>query len=118
MIKRCYWVLLLIVSVSCTKDKVIFTTENLQEYLNINSGLIADEVIACAASDEFDSSISYIFYYPILGATEIQYFETETTSVNEKDFSLYKKRELSKEGVFNGYLERYVRNMFLKFGLL
>ena len=101
--------MVLLFSISCTKEKVFLAPQNLQEYLNINSGLIADEVIACAASDEFDTSISYIFYYPIVGATEVQYFETASTAVNEKDFSLYTRKNLPKEEVFNGHLERYVR---------
>ena len=118
MIKKIILFIVLLSAVSCTKEKVEIVPQNLQEYLNVNSGLIADEVIACAASDKTDSSISYIFYYPILGATEIQYFETENTTVNEKDFSRYKKRALQNEAVFNGYLERYVRNDVEKFGQL
>lgn len=110
MVKKITLFLILLISISCTKEKLVIVPQNLQEYLNLNSGLLADEVIACAASDAFDTSISYIFYYPINGATEIQYFETENTAVNEKEFSLYKRRELPREGVFNGYLERYVRN--------
>lgn len=110
MVKKITLFLILLISISCTKEKLVIVPQNLQEYLNLNSGLLADEVIACAASDAFDTSISYIFYYPIKGATEIQYFETENTAVNEKEFSLYKRRELPREGVFNGYLERYVRN--------
>jgi hypothetical protein len=110
MIKKITLFIVLLSAVSCTKEKVQIAPQNLQEYLNINSGLIADEVIACAASNKTDATISYIFYYPILGATEIQYFETESTSVDEKNFSLYKKRVLPNEDVFNGYLERYVRN--------
>ena len=109
MVKKTIIFLVILLSISCTKEKVVFVPQNLQEYLNFNSGLLADEVIACAASDEFDTSISYIFFYPINGASEIQYFETENTTVNEKDFSLYKRRDLPKEGVFNGYLERFVR---------
>jgi len=95
---------------SCTKEKAIVNPGNLQEYLNLNSGLSTDEVIACAASDEFDASVSYVFYYPIVGATEVRYFETENSVVDENDFSNYKRRILPKEAVFNGYLERYVRN--------
>lgn len=94
---------------SCTKEKAIVNPDNLQEYLNLNSGLGIDEVVACAASAEFDATTSYVFYYPIIGATEIQYFETENSTVNESDFSNYHRIELTKEGVFNGYLERFVR---------
>ena len=110
MIKKLICIAVLIFSISCTKEKAVINPDNLQEYLNLNVGLIADEVIACAASDEFDTSISNIFYYPVLGATEIQYFETEKITVNENDFSNYKRRTLEKEGVFNGYLEKFIRN--------
>ncbi len=110
MIKRFFCVFVLVISIGCTKEKAIVNPANLQEYLNINSGLIVDEVIACAASDEFDTSKSYIFYYPVPGATEIQYFETENIQADSNDFSNYTKKELPKEGVFNGYLERFVKN--------
>lgn len=110
MIKKLLCITVILLSISCTKEKAIINPNNLQEYLNSNSGLIVDEVIACAASDEFDVSLSYVFYYPVNGATEIQYFETKDTSVNENDFSNYARRELPKEGVFNGCLERFVRN--------
>ena len=110
MIKKIICVVVLVLSVSCTKEKAIVNPDNLQEYLNLNSGLITDQVIACAASGEFDTATTYIFYYPIIGATEIQYFETVNTIVDENDFSNYTRKILPKEAVFNGYLERYVRN--------
>jgi hypothetical protein len=110
MFKKLVCVFVLIISVSCTKEKAIVNADNLQEYLNLNSGLATDEIIACAASDEFNTSISYIFYYPATDATNIQYFETESSSEDENIFSNYKKRALPKEGVFNGYLERFVRD--------
>ena len=53
----------------------------------MNSHLALDEVIACAASDGSNADISYVFYYPIVTATNIQYFETEDTAVDENDFS-------------------------------
>lgn len=110
MKKNFGFVLIALLLLSCTKEKVSFTPNNLQEYLNQNSGLIADEVIACAASNEFDANVAYIFYYPIPTATEILYFETDDTTVNPNDFTQYKKRILPIEGVFNGYLGRFVRN--------
>lgn len=110
MIKKITCIVVALLYISCTKEKIVISPENLQEYLNANSGLIADEVIACAASDKIDTSVSFIFYYPIESATEILYFETENVTVNEKDFSLYKQKTLPKEAVFNGYLERFVRN--------
>ena len=109
MIKKFVCVVVILFCVSCTKEKAIGNPNNLQEYLNLNSGLETDEVIACAASAEFDTSTSYVFYYPVIGATEIQYFETDGVNIDENDFSNYHRRELPKEGVFNGYLERFVR---------
>jgi hypothetical protein len=110
MIKKITCCFLLLISISCTKEKAGVNLDNLQEYLNLNSGLATGNVIACAASDEFDTSISYVFYYPVVDATEIQYFETENSTVDEHDFSNYQRRTLPKEAVFNGYLERYVRS--------
>lgn len=110
MIKKIICVVVILFSMSCTKEKAIVSPDNLQEYLNVNSGLIVDEVIACAASDEFDVSKSYIFYYPIPGASQIEYFETESINVNQNDYANYTKKKLPKEGVFNGYLERFIRN--------
>jgi len=94
---------------SCTDDD-IKTYQNLQEYINVNTRLVLDEVIACAASDNDNSAISYIFYYPVPEATEIQYFETLNTTVDENDYTLYKPVIYDKQPVFNGYLERFVRN--------
>lgn len=110
MIKKITCCFLLLISISCAKEKAGVNLDNLQEYLNLNSGLATGNVIACAASDEFDAFISYVFYYPVVDATEIQYFETENITVDEHDFSNYQRRTLPKEGVFNGYLERYVRS--------
>ncbi|QMU65594.1 MAG: hypothetical protein GKR88_15760 [Flavobacteriaceae bacterium] len=83
--------------------------QNLQEYININSDTPLGEVIACAASENQRESVSYIFYYPIEGATDIRYYETETTSVDSNDFSNYTMKSLQKEAVFGGKLERFVR---------
>lgn len=94
---------------SCTEDKEIIAPKNLQDFINQNSNLTLDEVIACAASEKANNNISYIFYYPIPNAKNIQFFETENTTVNKNDFSLYKLVDLPKEDVFNGYLGRFVR---------
>jgi len=101
---------LLVLLNSCTDDDRIKTYQNLQEYIEINSQLKMDEVIACAASDKDNSDISYIFYYPVPEAKEIQYFETKNTAVDKDDYTLYEPVIYDKEPVFNGYLERFVRN--------
>lgn len=104
-----WWFYFALLSVlSCSNDE-LETYTNLQEYMSLQNEVDVIDVIACAASDRIDSDKTYIFFYPVLGATEIKYFETETTEVDKNNFSLYKEIELPKEPVFNGYLERFVR---------
>lgn len=109
-IKNIILLLSILLFISCSEDDSIATPKNLQEYITINENKILDEVIACAASKNETIDVSYIFYYPISGATNIQYFETETSDVNKDDFDLYLPVNLEKEDVFNGYLQRFIRN--------
>ena len=103
-----YIIIIYIVFCSCTSMSM-YEVNNLQKLINIKSYLKQKEVIACAASKKNEKNTSFIFYYPIPSATNIQYFETEDISVDKDDYSLYKPVELKKEAVFNGYLERFVR---------
>lgn len=103
-------VMLVVLLTACSNNNELIPYRNLKEYLNQNSNLELDEVIACAASDQSNKNTSFIFYYPIPGATEIKYFETPNLTVNENDFSKYTQVEYISEPVFNGYLERFVRN--------
>ena len=95
---------------ACSNESDALTYSNLQEYLHLNSNLELDEVIACAASDQTNKNITYIFYYPVPNATEIQYFETSSLAVNENNFSEYLQVTYNTEPVFNGYLGQFVRN--------
>ncbi|MGY0407269.1 MAG: hypothetical protein ACWIPJ_02775 [Polaribacter sp.] len=97
------------VAISCTSDKDVLVSRNLQEYIAENPNLERDNVIAYAANAKGNTSISYIFYYPIEGARNIRYYETEDATANEKDFSNYKRNNLKQEDVFGGKLERFVR---------
>ena len=94
---------------SCSEDNDISVPRTLEDYIELNSHQPENEVIACAASKSGDKSTTYIFYYPIENATEIQYFETSSIDDDKNDFSLYKKQILTSEAVFNGYLGRFVR---------
>lgn len=109
-IKNYLFIVLIISFFSCSEDNDITTPRNLQEYIDANSGRELDNVIACAANANGNLSLTYVFYYPIVGATEIQYFETESLNVDENDFSNYKRIDLNDEAVFGGKLRRYLRN--------
>lgn len=102
-------IICLIVNISCTKDNLTFDSNNLQEYINQNSPQNLGEVIACAASDKINTNTTYIFYYPVTGATNVKYFETIDTAANPNNFNNYTLKELNKEPVFNGKLSRFVK---------
>lgn len=88
------------------------STDALQEDVNILENSIAskevviDNVIACAASNPNDETIS-VFFYPRPGATNIQYFETENTKVDKNDLENYTTVIKPVQNVFNGYLQKF-----------
>ena len=93
---------------SCTEDNDITVPRNLQEYIATSSNNGLGEVIACAAS--VNASLTYIFYYPEKGATDIRYYETDSLDVDEKDFSKYRRKNLTITNVFGGKLQRFSRS--------
>ncbi|CAL2103979.1 conserved protein of unknown function [Tenacibaculum sp. 190130A14a] len=101
----CFVVLVFLLSCATEDEGQV----SLRDVIAMNLGVVQDEVIACAASSKADANTSFVFYYPIPTATNIQYFETESIQDDKNDFSLYKEILLPKEKVFNGYLERFVR---------
>lgn len=98
---------LLIVLSACATEEVKYS--NLQEYLTMSTVSDLEDVIACAASKKEDSDTVFVFYYPVPDATNVKYFETVDASVVKSDFSKYHEISLPKEKVFNGYLERFVK---------
>jgi hypothetical protein len=102
-------IFLLVVLNSCSENEKVLNSNNLQEYINENNNRAIDEVIACAANANGDTGLTYVFYYPIEGASEIKYFETETLSVDKNDFSNYNRIKLDITDVFGGKLQRFSR---------
>jgi len=68
--------------------------------------IVLDNVIACAASNEDETTIS-VFLYPREGASNIQYFETESAAVDKNDFKAYRPKSFPLTDVFNGYLKKF-----------
>lgn len=114
MIKKRYLILITITvfCISCSEDNDINTPRNLQEYIALFGDNVEEEgVIACAANASGNSSLTYIFYYPLEGATDIRYYEADSLSItDENDFTNYKKNSLTNEDVFGGKLERFSRS--------
>ncbi len=89
---------------SCSTDALSegVTLDNAFE----RSELVLDNVIACAASNKDDKQIS-VFFYPRPGATNFQYFETESSDVDKNDFDNYTSVIYPLVDVFNGYLMKF-----------
>lgn len=98
-----YRSIVLLLAFSCSTDKVV-DEDNLKEYLNEKETVI-DNVISCAASNMNDNKVS-VFLYPRIGATRIQYFETENSLVDKNDFENYRRIDYPLQDVFNGYLKK------------
>jgi hypothetical protein len=95
---------------SCTEDNDITVPRNLQEYIDSSTSSDLGEVIACAASVSGSTSLSYIFYYPVEGATDIRYYEADSLDIDQTDFSKYRRQILTVTDVFDGKLQRFSRS--------
>ncbi|SFC83995.1 hypothetical protein [Algibacter pectinivorans] len=102
-----YIVIYVMFLVSCTKD----TDKALSTLATYIQGRVIEQgaVIACAASDK-DTGNILAFYYAKQGATNVGFYQTLNSAVNQNDFGNYTKIEIDDEPVFNGYLKRFVQN--------
>ena len=100
---------------SCSDDDdliiIDMVRDNLENYIQSKGNLELDEVIACAggkAGGLFaeDNEPTSVIYYPIEGATEIRYFETDTV-LDSVDFKQYNAVALDSKPLFNGYLAKF-----------
>ena len=95
---------------ACSEDNDVTTPRNLEEYIATVSNQDFGEVIACAASADGNKNLSYIFYYPEDGATDIRYYEAESVDDDPNDFSNYKRELLTISNVFGSKLQRFSRS--------
>lgn len=88
-----------------------FVPRNLEEYVAANATNAQEEIIAFGASAEGSKSFSYIYYYPIEGATEVRYYETEnaTTTLDGSDLTKYRRVFLSTAEIYGGKMSRFSR---------
>jgi len=97
-------ILILKIVLSCSSDDVSGSSvvNTLEDYVS-GKTIETGAVIACAASENNTNTV-LTFFYPKEGATNVQYFETEDTSVINSNFNSYKKVNLESGPFFNGYL--------------
>ncbi|MGE0567101.1 MAG: hypothetical protein AB7O73_04070 [Bacteroidia bacterium] len=104
-------VLLITILAGCKKDSAVPGT--LEGYISQNSDFtISSELIACAMGGQkgFMEDKAYptsVFFYPIPGACEFRYFESETIDISITEYSKFNEKKLQDEPVFNGYLWRF-----------
>lgn len=94
---------------SCSEDRDVSISRNLQEYIDANSNVAEKAVVACAANAEANTSLAYIFYYPEEGASDVRYYELTDATLDENNFINYRRESLEVEAVFGGKLERFSR---------
>lgn len=92
---------------SCSKDNV----DVIQTLATYTQGRTFEmgAVIACAASDKSTGDI-LIFYYPESGASNIRFYETNSTEVDENEFANYTQNLLNGEPFFNGHLGKFTQS--------
>lgn len=95
---------------SCSEDTDITVPRNLQEYIDVSANVEEQAVVACAANAEANTSLTYIFYYPEEGATDVRYYELTDNTLDETLFVNYRRESLSSEAVFGGKLARFSRS--------
>ena len=104
MFRFCSLIIALL-TLSCSTDAENILTPTLDTSL-ASKKVVLDNVIACAASNADDDKIS-VFFYPRIGATNMQYFETPDASFDKNDFKNYTAEVVPIFDVFNGYLKRF-----------
>lgn len=90
------------------------SAQTLQAYIDIHSDLEhVPDLIACAAGGHQGFTTegpapTSVFFYPVEGASDFRYFETQSLAVDPADHTQYTERTKEIAPVFNGYLRRFV----------
>ncbi len=107
------WGSIFLLLTNCSGDEPI-SKNSLQSYLE-STGLEIqrDSLIACAASGQVgilsgeDSRPISILYYPLKEISDVKYFESTASDVDEFDF--YEEKALDTSPLFNGILRSFNR---------
>lgn len=105
MHRFCSPIVAFLILVSCSTDQVNNEEFTLDNTL-VSKEVVLDNVIACAALNENNDLIS-VFLFPRPGVTNIQYFETENSTVDKNDFTNYTSLDFPLIDVFNGFLKKF-----------
>ncbi|EDP98369.1 hypothetical protein U8527_20440 [Kordia algicida OT-1] len=99
---------------SCQSDdsEAVINLENTEKLSDIiaNRTVETGAVIACAASDANNSDIVNVYYYLEEGASNVQFFETNTANVDKNDYTNYRRLAITSTPLFEGYIEQFTRS--------
>jgi hypothetical protein len=84
-----------------------FIPRNLEEYVALNTDKSVATALAFGGSANGNKEETYIYFYPIEGAFNYRYYETENTSLDPTIFSNYKRRNLIDTPQFGGKFRRF-----------
>jgi len=84
-----------------------FIPRNLEEYVALNLEKQRDTLLAFAGNANGNKNTTYIYFHPVEGAFNYRYYETENTTVDQTDFSNYKRRNLTDIPQFDGNFRRF-----------
>lgn len=103
----------LLTVVSCKKDTLLQSNSTgLQLYVDQNTNLERDDLIACAGGTGttfVGDSINpvSVFFYPEAGAYEFRYFETSSISVDNANLNNYEEKSFNLTDLFNGTMKKF-----------
>ena len=101
---------------SCKKDVNLLPENSLERFIQKNDSIqLTYELIACSASQLLPNGIiqDNIFFYPIDGATDFNCFIATEDLIDSMAYNRYRRVDLYNEGVFNGYLWKFVQTSCL-----
>jgi hypothetical protein len=84
-----------------------FIPRNLEEYIAVNPDKEIASALAFGGTANGNKEETYVYFYPIEGAFNYRYYETNNTSVLAEDYSKYKRRKLKEIPRFDGKLRRF-----------
>ena len=107
MYKLKHLILCLVIVMSCTDTE--YAIEQSLELYASSKPIEIGAVIACAANDK-DTGDVLTFFYPQEGASNIRFYETESTQQDHEDFTNYKQVFIDSEPFFNGHLGKFTQS--------
>lgn len=107
-IRFIYLCVISLLLVSCS-NKLEAPTSLLTQVIKFYEDLEQEQMVAFATAAEDLTNTSYIYFYPVEGATNFQFFETSSDHNVSTNLNNYNVRDYEIEDVFGGRLKRFVR---------